>query len=114
LLPGYKDAYYAYAIMAGVGLVLTILLAANRDPAKFSEEEKVVDEVLIAVGAEGQSTLHELHQGSDLEGGKSEIIGHGAATSDDGLETARNSAIFEVKDASLETLEEVKVSEKSA
>ncbi|GJJ69380.1 hypothetical protein EMPS_01726 [Entomortierella parvispora] len=114
LLPGYKDAFYAYAIMAGVGLVLTIILAANRDPAKFTEEQKVVDEVLTAVGAEGQSTLHELNHGSDLELGKSEIIGHSAVESEGGLETARNSAIFEVKDANPAVTEEAKVNEKSA
>lgn len=93
LLPGYKDAFYSYAVMAGVGLVLTIIFAANRDPAKFTEEKEVVDEILTAVGAEGHSTLHER---SDLEVG-SDVVGHGAAIGE-GLETARNSTIFEGKE----------------
>ncbi|KAG0052355.1 hypothetical protein BGZ83_002694 [Gryganskiella cystojenkinii] len=107
LLPGYKDAFYSYAVMAGVGLILTIVLAANRDPAKFTEKQEVIDEVLTAVGAEGQSTLP---HGHDLENG-SEIVGHGAV---EGLETARNSGIFEVKDSStLEVKDNSSSSEKT-
>lgn len=37
LLPGYQAAFYTYAIMAGVGLVVTIIFATNSDPAKMHE-----------------------------------------------------------------------------
>ncbi|KAG9064869.1 hypothetical protein KI688_003130 [Linnemannia hyalina] len=37
LLPGYRSAFYTYAIMAGVGLVVTIIFAANSDTAKMHE-----------------------------------------------------------------------------
>ncbi|KAF9907885.1 hypothetical protein EC991_010398 [Linnemannia zychae] len=33
LLPGYRAAFYSYAVMAGVGLVVTIIFATNSDPA---------------------------------------------------------------------------------
>ncbi|KAG9072025.1 hypothetical protein KI688_006247 [Linnemannia hyalina] len=35
LLPGYRAAFYSYAVMAGVGLVVTILFAANSDPVRM-------------------------------------------------------------------------------
>ncbi|KAF9908520.1 hypothetical protein BX616_000121 [Lobosporangium transversale] len=34
LLPGYKAAFYSYTVMGGIGLILTILLAANSDPIR--------------------------------------------------------------------------------
>ncbi|KAF9537876.1 hypothetical protein EC957_007541 [Mortierella hygrophila] len=37
LLPGYRSVFYTYAIMAGVGLVVTIIFATNSDPAKMHE-----------------------------------------------------------------------------
>ncbi|OAQ34238.1 MFS general substrate transporter [Linnemannia elongata AG-77] len=37
LLPGYTAAFYTYAIMAGVGLVVTIIFATNSDPAKMQD-----------------------------------------------------------------------------
>ncbi|KAI8595853.1 hypothetical protein EDD21DRAFT_448293 [Dissophora ornata] len=38
LLPGYQAAFYSVAVMAGVGLVLAIILAANSDPVKKDEQ----------------------------------------------------------------------------
>jgi hypothetical protein len=37
LLPGYRAAFYSYAAMAGVGLVVTILFAANGDPVRMHQ-----------------------------------------------------------------------------
>ncbi|KAG0049881.1 hypothetical protein BGZ83_005312 [Gryganskiella cystojenkinii] len=37
LLPGYRDAFYTYAIIAAVGLVVTIIVSPNRD---YVKEEK--------------------------------------------------------------------------
>ncbi|KAK3842697.1 MAG: major facilitator superfamily domain-containing protein [Linnemannia gamsii] len=37
LLPGYQAAFYSYAVMAGIGLVVTIIFATNSDPAKMHE-----------------------------------------------------------------------------
>ncbi|KAG0196820.1 hypothetical protein BGX28_009706 [Mortierella sp. GBA30] len=35
LLTGYRAAFYSFAIMGGIGLVMTIIFAANSDPAKM-------------------------------------------------------------------------------
>jgi len=35
LLPGYHAAFYSYAGMAGVGFLITLFLAPNRDPASM-------------------------------------------------------------------------------
>ncbi|KAF9311347.1 hypothetical protein BG003_007497 [Podila horticola] len=72
LLPGYQSAFYSYAIMAGVGLVVTLIFATNRDPIKMSQPD-------------AKETIEDEEQGSDA-------IGHPAAN-----DTARNSEIFEVK-----------------
>lgn len=37
LLPGYRAAFYTYAIMGGVGLIVTIIFATNSDPTKMNE-----------------------------------------------------------------------------
>lgn len=34
LLPGYRAAFYAFAAMAGVGLIATIVFAPNRDAVR--------------------------------------------------------------------------------
>ncbi|KAF8915783.1 hypothetical protein BGZ58_005420, partial [Dissophora ornata] len=68
LLPGYQAAFYSAAVMSGVGLVATIILAANSDPVKTSEE------------LEPKTSI-----GDD-------IVDHPGDN-----ETARNSEIFELK-----------------
>ncbi|KAF8926548.1 major facilitator superfamily domain-containing protein [Dissophora ornata] len=40
LMSGYSAAFYAYGVMGGVGLVMMLVLAANRDPAEFAEGSK--------------------------------------------------------------------------
>ncbi|KAG0380994.1 hypothetical protein BGX24_001706 [Mortierella sp. AD032] len=35
LLPGYRAAFYSYAVMASVGLVVTVIFAPNRDPVRM-------------------------------------------------------------------------------
>ncbi|KAF9127062.1 hypothetical protein BGW39_006151 [Mortierella sp. 14UC] len=35
LLPGYRAAFYSYTVMAGVGLVVTIIFGTNSDPARM-------------------------------------------------------------------------------
>ncbi|KAG0255751.1 hypothetical protein BG011_004948 [Mortierella polycephala] len=37
LMPGYSAAFYAYGVMGGVGLIVMLIFAANRDPAEFSD-----------------------------------------------------------------------------
>lgn len=48
LLPGYRAAFYSCAVMAGVGLVVTILFAANSDPVRMysspAGEDRTMDE----------------------------------------------------------------------
>lgn len=41
LLPGYRAAFYAIAVMAGVGMVATLVLAPNTDHVKKSDEDMV-------------------------------------------------------------------------
>ncbi|KAF9949269.1 hypothetical protein BGZ70_001839 [Mortierella alpina] len=76
LLVGYRAAFYSFAIMAGVGLLVTVIFAANSDPAKMKTptggdaDAQVLDEERGKVAVD-QLTI---------------------------LETAQNSEIFEVKD----------------
>ncbi|KAG0204827.1 hypothetical protein BGX28_003360 [Mortierella sp. GBA30] len=37
LMSGYSAAFYAYGVMGGVGLVVMLIFASNRDPAEFAE-----------------------------------------------------------------------------
>ncbi|KAG0224990.1 hypothetical protein BGW42_004722 [Actinomortierella wolfii] len=39
LLVGYRATFYTYSIIAGVGLVITIVLAANQDPPRMRKKE---------------------------------------------------------------------------
>ncbi|KAF9079993.1 hypothetical protein BGX27_005819, partial [Mortierella sp. AM989] len=41
LLPGYHSAFYAVAIIAGVGLVMTTILANNSDPANMHAKAEI-------------------------------------------------------------------------
>ncbi|KAF9907886.1 hypothetical protein EC991_010399 [Linnemannia zychae] len=61
LLPGYRASFYAVTGMAGVGLVFTVLLAANSDPAKMhldlglEMDDDVAAEELAQVQAQAQA-----------------------------------------------------------
>ena len=74
LLVGYKAAFYSFAIMGGVGLLVTVIFAANSDPAKMK----------TSAGADAQIL--------DEERGKVAVDNLTM------LETAQNSEIFETKD----------------
>lgn len=74
LLVGYRAAFYSFAIMGGVGLIVTVIFAANSDPAKM------------------KTTGDADAQISDEERGK---VAVDQLTM---LETAQNSEVFEVKD----------------
>ncbi|KAF9945923.1 hypothetical protein BGZ72_000848 [Mortierella alpina] len=41
LLPGYHAAFYASAVMGGIGLVLSIIFASNNDPPRTETEEEL-------------------------------------------------------------------------
>ncbi|KAF9354233.1 hypothetical protein BGX26_007938 [Mortierella sp. AD094] len=68
LLPGYHAAFYTYAIMGGVGLVVTIIFAAN----------------------------HDVHKTPEIDATEVAAISAGAGEEED-LETGRNSEILEIK-----------------
>ncbi|KAF9416967.1 hypothetical protein BGZ94_010070 [Podila epigama] len=38
LMPGYSAAFYTYAVIGAVGMVLTLIIASNRDPVEFAGE----------------------------------------------------------------------------
>ena len=80
LLPGYRAAFYSYAIMGGVGLVLTILFAANQDPARIPETNPI-EVAAVAAGA-GEEELDK-----DIAGYPEE------------METSRSSQIYEMKES---------------
>ncbi|KAG0303055.1 hypothetical protein BGZ98_007036, partial [Dissophora globulifera] len=72
LLPGYHAAFYTFAIMAGVGLVATVLLAANQD---IKHEEKT--------------------SSGGVGGAEGEELGMDAISNAEGISTARNSQTSE-------------------
>lgn len=43
LLPGYRAAFYAIAVIAGIGMVATLALAPNTDNAKKPDEDMVLE-----------------------------------------------------------------------
>ncbi|KAG0270924.1 hypothetical protein BGZ95_001355 [Linnemannia exigua] len=77
LLPGYRAAFYSYAVMAGVGLAVTIIFAANSDP--FWREEithekvgQVVGDVKKSIRSGSQTSLASLENVSQF-GEKAEM-----------------------------------------
>ncbi|KAI1297836.1 hypothetical protein EDD11_006915 [Mortierella claussenii] len=70
LMRGYSAAFYAYGVMGGVGLVMMLIFAANRDPAEFSEVAGEVKEGLKEV----------IHHDVDLEGQHGASVGAGDKT----------------------------------
>ncbi|KAF9127063.1 hypothetical protein BGW39_006152 [Mortierella sp. 14UC] len=70
LLPGYRASFYAVTGISGVGLVLTVLVAANSDPAKVHQDPSVeIDDGVAAEDAQIQAQVQA--QAS------SEVKGHG-------------------------------------
>ncbi|KAF8985867.1 hypothetical protein BGZ46_000970 [Entomortierella lignicola] len=65
LMKGYSAAFYAYGVMGGVGLVMMLIFAANRDPAEFSEVAKRPAKILEV------ATDLERH---DIGGDKEEVL----------------------------------------
>ncbi|KAG0310516.1 hypothetical protein BGZ99_000335 [Dissophora globulifera] len=72
LLPGYHAAFYTCAIIGGVGLIVTVLIAANQD-IKYEENTSSG----VAGGSEGEE------------------LGMDAVSHAEGMKTARNSQILE-------------------
>lgn len=79
LLPGYRAAFYTQAVIAGVGLVVTIIFHPNRDPLKMSEGVNAEEVAVVAAGG-GDENLSSHHHD---------------------IETAANSEIFELKNGGL-------------
>lgn len=59
LMDGYSAAFYTYGVIGGVGLILTLILASNQDPAEFSDEAPKKSEDLSDVEALGSSEIIE-------------------------------------------------------
>ncbi|KAI7827512.1 major facilitator superfamily domain-containing protein [Gamsiella multidivaricata] len=103
LMDGYRPAFYAYAVMGGVGLIMMLIFAANRDPPEFAEvasdTAKGLEEV-IHHNHEYSNDLERNGAGGDMKevegtsGEKAEIeerIGYGAGQSVDS--TASSSSV---------------------
>ncbi|KAF9431403.1 hypothetical protein BGZ76_000343 [Entomortierella beljakovae] len=80
LMKGYSPAFYAYGVMGGVGLVLVLIFAANRDPAEFSEvvNDSAKDEDLERheSGGDKEEVIEESNEGkgnNNRAGDKTEL-----------------------------------------
>ncbi|KAF8929927.1 hypothetical protein BGZ58_008597 [Dissophora ornata] len=51
LLPGYRDAFYSFTVMAGVGLVVSLILYPNSDPSRHPKDAVANDSEMEAGGA---------------------------------------------------------------
>ncbi|KAF9983949.1 hypothetical protein BGZ75_004501 [Mortierella antarctica] len=92
LMSGYSAAFYAYGVMGGIGLVIMLIFAANRDPAEFAEVSGIE-------GDHGPKAKHVDLEASQVGGAKEEVVevsegkmevGEEDLTSDD---TARSSSV---------------------
>jgi hypothetical protein len=52
LLPGYRAAFYCYAVMAGVGLVVTIIFGTNSDPVSMHATSAEEGDMITTAGNE--------------------------------------------------------------
>ncbi|KAF9107548.1 hypothetical protein BGX27_008696 [Mortierella sp. AM989] len=84
LLKGYHAAFYSYAIMSGVGLIITIIFAANQDVGKA---EETVTEVAAISAKAGEEDLEAACSGEILE-----IKGNGGVASDGNTTTSQGSS----------------------
>ncbi|ORZ13858.1 major facilitator superfamily domain-containing protein [Lobosporangium transversale] len=57
LLPGYQAAFYSYAVIGGMGLIITILLTPNHDRIRAQEDD--ISEIAAMAGGEDQSKIFE-------------------------------------------------------
>ncbi|KAG0221349.1 hypothetical protein BGW41_006847, partial [Actinomortierella wolfii] len=81
LLVGYRATYYTYAIIGGVGLVTTLILAANQDPQKL--REKPSENVDVAAG-DNTAAKSEPHEAVDHD------LEHGKAMNESTISSLRN------------------------
>jgi hypothetical protein len=63
LLPGYHAAFYSYAAMAGLGFLITLILAPNRDPEAMRQQKPMTDENVVIeksteVGRDLEASIH--------------------------------------------------------
>ncbi|KAG0255548.1 hypothetical protein DFQ27_006202 [Actinomortierella ambigua] len=80
LLVGYRATFYTFAIITGVGLVLTIVLAANRDPPKMRERRSAHREEESAEGVDTKQDSSKVEE-RDIEAGTSRTESLTSATS---------------------------------
>ncbi|KAF9313512.1 hypothetical protein BG006_004123, partial [Podila minutissima] len=57
LLPGYRAAFYAFTAMAGVGPIVTIIFAPNRDAARADIAQAKDEEIQAKIDIDSVSTL---------------------------------------------------------
>ncbi|KAF9965890.1 hypothetical protein BGZ70_003878 [Mortierella alpina] len=67
LMSGYSAAFYAYGVMGGIGLVVMLIFAANRDPVEFAEVSGIE-------GDHGPKTKHVDLEASQVGGAKEEVV----------------------------------------
>ncbi|KAG0306763.1 hypothetical protein BGZ97_000627, partial [Linnemannia gamsii] len=91
LLPGYRAAFYTYAIIGGVGLIVTIIFATNSDPAKM-RETTAEGVAATAAGLGDEEIGHESIDQIATEMKESGVVSAGATTmgSSTSLATAGN------------------------
>ncbi|KAF9976653.1 hypothetical protein BGZ73_008124 [Actinomortierella ambigua] len=72
---GYRASFYTFAIIAGVGLILTIILAANQDPPKIKEKKGAHHGEASADSLETKQEKPEAKE-CDIEAGASRTESH--------------------------------------
>ncbi|KAG0049883.1 hypothetical protein BGZ83_005314 [Gryganskiella cystojenkinii] len=82
LLPGYRDAFYSYVIMAAVGLVVTVIVNPNND--SFKKGNKLDVELSVAEDNDDVATVNDGNRGKFLEQNKIEVKNEGSTVSSDG------------------------------
>ncbi|KAG0238588.1 hypothetical protein BGW42_004350 [Actinomortierella wolfii] len=88
LMPGYSAAFYAMAVMGGVGLLLTILLVPNQDPVALSTSE---GELIMKDKPSKKNKKDKTSTEADLEG-KGDISVEELKIGDAGVLVSGNSA----------------------
>ncbi|KAF9987382.1 hypothetical protein BGZ75_000692 [Mortierella antarctica] len=81
LLPGYRDAFYSFAVMSGVGLVVTLILSPNSDPVRPVKDPNAVEDAEIGVAGPGKEEVAEsISEILELKGGYESGLGQSSST----------------------------------
>jgi hypothetical protein len=75
LLPGYRAAFYSFTVMAGAGLVVSLLIFPNSDPVRLSKDATDAEAGEAAAGVEVDTVGGDKEELGETESDISEIKG---------------------------------------